>query len=98
MKANIHPQYFEDTVVICACGKSFITGSTKQRISVEVCSQCHPFYTGEQRLIDTKGKAEEFNRRMEQAKTYKQTRAAKKNREEKGEREAKTLKELRSEA
>lgn len=62
MKANIHPEYVECTVV-CACGKSFQTHATKPRLHVEVCSQCHPFFTGEQRIVDTAGRVERFRRR-----------------------------------
>ena len=62
MKAKIHPQYVEATVQ-CACGNSWQTGSTKERLHVEVCSRCHPFFTGEQRIVDTAGRVERFKRR-----------------------------------
>jgi len=62
MKDNIHPQYFTDAVVVCACGNSFKTGSTKQEIRVEICSNCHPFYTGKNKLIDTTGRVERFQK------------------------------------
>jgi large subunit ribosomal protein L31 len=62
MKANIHPEYVEATVV-CACGNTFKTRSTKERLHVEVCSNCHPFFTGEQRIVDTAGRVERFLRR-----------------------------------
>lgn len=63
MKKGIHPQYALAQVV-CACGNTFNTGSTKSLIRVEVCSQCHPFYTGEKRLVDTQGRVERFNKRF----------------------------------
>lgn len=62
MRADIHPQYMEATVS-CACGNTFITGSTKPVLKVEVCSKCHPFFTGEHRIVDTAGRIERFKRR-----------------------------------
>jgi large subunit ribosomal protein L31 len=62
MKPKIHPDYMEATVH-CACGNEFITRSTKKELRVEVCSRCHPFFTGEQRIVDTAGRVERFKRR-----------------------------------
>jgi len=62
MKDKIHPPYME-AKVICACGNTFITGSTKPVVKIEFCSKCHPFFTGEQRIIDTGGRVERFKRR-----------------------------------
>ncbi len=62
MKEKIHPQLHE-AKVICACGMQFTTLSIKKEIKVEICSNCHPFYTGEQRLIDSAGRVEKFNRK-----------------------------------
>jgi large subunit ribosomal protein L31 len=62
MKANIHPDYVEATVT-CACGNTFTVGSTKAQLKVDVCSKCHPFFTGQQRILDTAGRVERFNRR-----------------------------------
>ena len=64
MKKNIHPEYIETTIQ-CSCGVSFITNSTNQsgRISVEVCSQCHPFYTGKQKILDSSGRVAKFEKR-----------------------------------
>ncbi|MDD3612842.1 MAG: 50S ribosomal protein L31 [Clostridiales bacterium] len=59
MKANIHPEYTQ-AEVRCACGETFTTGSTKKEIRVEICSKCHPFYTGKQKLVDTGGRVERF--------------------------------------
>jgi large subunit ribosomal protein L31 len=63
MKPKIHPEYHNDAQVICACGNTFTTGSTKKVLKVELCSKCHPFYTGEQRVVDTLGRVERFKRR-----------------------------------
>lgn len=62
MKPNIHPKYVE-AKVICACGEAFTTRSTKNEIHVEICSVCHPFFTGKQKLIDTAGRVERFQRK-----------------------------------
>jgi large subunit ribosomal protein L31 len=62
MKADIHPKYGE-AVVRCACGETFTTGSTKEELRVEICSKCHPFFTGRQKLVDTGGRVERFMKR-----------------------------------
>jgi large subunit ribosomal protein L31 len=62
MKTDIHPK-FEDTVIKCACGNILEVGSTKKDISVEICSQCHPFFTGKQKLVDTAGRIERFRKK-----------------------------------
>ncbi len=62
MKPDIHPEYVEATVT-CACGESFQTRSTRPEIKVEICSQCHPFFTGTQKIVDTEGRVEKFIRR-----------------------------------
>ena len=66
MKVGIHPDYV-DTTITCACGEIIKTRSTKPDIRVEVCSKCHPFYTGKQKLLDTGGRVERFQRRLEKA-------------------------------
>ena len=63
MKAKIHPEYHTDATVICSCGNTFTTGSTKKTLKVELCSKCHPFFTGEQKIVDTAGRVERFKRR-----------------------------------
>ena len=63
MKTAIHPEYFPEAQVICSCGHTFITGATQPVLHVEVCSQCHPFFTGEQRIVDTEGRVERMKRR-----------------------------------
>ncbi len=62
MKKSIHPEY-NDTKVTCACGNSFMTRSTKNAINVEICSSCHPFFTGKQKFIDSEGRVERFQRK-----------------------------------
>ena len=63
MKEGIHPNY-EQTTIRCNCGNVFTCGSTKKEISVEICSKCHPFYTGKQKLVDTGGRVDRFNKRF----------------------------------
>jgi len=81
MKAKIHPQYHHNTKVICACGNSFETGSTLPEIKVDICSACHPFFTGEMKFVDTQGRVEKFQAKMAQAGKYqsKNTKKATKN-------------------
>ncbi|SFU64129.1 50S ribosomal protein L31 [Alicyclobacillus macrosporangiidus] len=62
MKTAIHPEYHVTTVT-CACGETFETGSTKQNLRVEICSKCHPFFTGKQKLVDAGGRVEKFNKK-----------------------------------
>ena len=71
MKKEIHPEYHNDTEVICACGNKFTTGSTLKSIRIELCNKCHPFYTGKQKFVDTARRVEKFKE-----KTGKQTAAA----------------------
>ncbi|MCK5313806.1 MAG: 50S ribosomal protein L31 [Anaerolineales bacterium] len=70
MKVDIHPTYYNDAVVTCACGNSWITGSTAKEIHTEVCSQCHPFFTGEQRIVDTEGQVDRFYRKLQARQDY----------------------------
>lgn len=72
MKANIHPQYYQAQVV-CACGNTFTIGSTQPKIHVELCSKCHPFYTGAQKFVDTANLIDKFKTKTEKANTYKAT-------------------------
>jgi large subunit ribosomal protein L31 len=65
MREKIHPTYYHDTQVVCACGNTWTTGSTKKTIRTDVCSACHPFFTGEQRIVDTAGQVERFMKRLE---------------------------------
>lgn len=77
MKANIHPTYHDDCQVTCACGNKFTTGSTLDKIEVEVCSKCHPFFTGQHKFVDIKGRIDKFKEKMAQGATYKAAKAAK---------------------
>jgi large subunit ribosomal protein L31 len=65
MKKNGHPTYFTDAQVICACGNTWTTGSTRKVIRTDVCSNCHPFYTGEQRIVDTEGQVDRFYKKLQ---------------------------------
>ena len=67
MKPAIHPEYHDKAQVHCACGNTFTVGATRPEVSVEICSKCHPFYTGEEKLIDTAGRVEKFKSRRTKA-------------------------------
>lgn len=71
MKSETHPTYFPEAKVTCACGRSFAVGSTQEKIEVEICSECHPFYTGQEKVLDTAGRLEKFNARRTAAKKSK---------------------------
>ena len=64
MRTGIHPEYFQEAVVTCSCGSSYVTGATRPTLRVEVCNRCHPFFTGEQRIVDTEGRVERLKRRF----------------------------------
>lgn len=70
MKDGIHPIYHPKVKVTCACGHSFTVGSTEKTLTVEVCSNCHPFYTGKQKLVDVAGRVDKFRQRLEQTKKH----------------------------
>lgn len=63
MKKDIHPTYFPEATVACACGTEYVVGSTREAAKVAICSKCHPFFTGKQRFVDTEGRVEKFRRR-----------------------------------
>src|SRR3989344_7856886 len=69
MRAAIHPQWYPDAAVSCVCGNTFTVGATKSEIRVEICSNCHPFYTGEMRFVDTQGRVERFQAKQQKAQT-----------------------------
>ena len=77
MKANIHPQYFDDAKVTCVCGNAFTTGATVPGIHVEVCNNCHPFFTGEMKYVDTLGRVDKFQKKQAIAKKLKETKVQK---------------------
>ena len=64
MKENIHPKYYDKAKVQCACGNNFSVGSTKELIEVEICSACHPLYTGKEKVIDSMGRVEKYKKRL----------------------------------
>lgn len=63
MKTETHPTYFPQAQAVCACGRSFTVGSTREKLEVEICSECHPFYTGNEKILDTAGRVEKFKAR-----------------------------------
>ena len=67
MKPKIHPKYYDEARVVCACGTTWTTGATVPEIRVDLCSACHPFYTGEQRIVDTAGQVDRFMKRLERS-------------------------------
>ena len=78
MKKDIHPKYYKDAKVTCVCGNSFIIGSTKKEIRIELCNLCHPFYTGKQKFVDTARRVEKFKAKMDKVKQVAATRKGKK--------------------
>lgn len=72
MKKDIHPKFYEKAEITCSCGAVLITGSTQEKMAVEICSQCHPFYTGKKKVIDTTGRVDRFKKLAEKAATKKE--------------------------
>jgi large subunit ribosomal protein L31 len=70
MKKDIHPEYYPEATITCACGASWTTGATKPELRLDICSNCHPFYTGEQRIVDTEGQVDRFYKRLEARQSY----------------------------
>ena len=70
MKKDIHPTYYTDAVVTCSCGNTWITGSTQKSIHTDVCSNCHPFFTGEQRIVDSEGQVDRFYKKLQARERY----------------------------
>ena len=71
MKKDIHPKYYPKARIKCACGNTFTIGSTKEFLEVEICSQCHPFYTGKEKIVDTLGRVQKFKERLTKSKKKK---------------------------
>lgn len=90
MKAGIHPHYNPKAQVVCSCGNMFTIGSTQENIHVELCNRCHPFYTGQQKFVDTASRIEKFQKKME----HRQPMKAKKVQEKKEENRPLTLREM----
>lgn len=94
MKANIHPQYFPQAQVTCACGNRFTTGSTVAEIRVELCNKCHPFYTGEQKFVDSASRIQKFQQKQNIAKQYLTKRVKKEVEQKQKDTAPKTLREM----
>lgn len=98
MKTDTHPTYYNEAKVVCACGNTFTTGSTKPEIHVEICSKCHPFFTGTAKYVDTEGRVERFQRQAKEAEGTKDILAKRKVEKEKKFKEEperpRTLKEM----
>jgi len=94
MKANIHPVFFEQAQVICVCGNRFTTGSTQELIHVELCSKCHPFYTGEQRFVDAGSRIQRFQAKQQTGAQYKATKQKKVEEKKKQDEAPKSLREM----
>jgi large subunit ribosomal protein L31 len=77
MKQGIHPKYFSECQVSCACGNKFTTGSTVEKIEVDVCSKCHPFFTGQQKFVDIKGRIDKFKEKVAKGKATATAKATK---------------------
>lgn len=77
MQAKIHPKWYDKAVVLCACGNTFTTGATQEKLEVEVCSACHPFYTGQMKFVDTAGRVDAFKARKKKAKKNVKSKAEK---------------------
>jgi large subunit ribosomal protein L31 len=93
MKKAIHPKYFNQAQVICACGNKFTTGSTIETIHVELCNKCHPFYTGEQRFVDSASRIQKFQDKQNLAKKYLNTKVKKQEEQRAKDTAPKTLRE-----
>jgi len=79
MKTTIHPDWHTDAVVTCGCGNTFTTGSTVTQLTVDICSKCHPFFTGEMRFVDRQGRVDKFMQKMKKAEAQQEKRSGKKN-------------------
>jgi len=89
MKEGIHPDWYPEAEVTCSCGNTFVVGATVPKIHTEVCSSCHPFFTGEQRIVDTAGQVERFMKRLEAGVDQRETEAKRRDRKRQAEKEAK---------
>jgi len=94
MKTTGHPQYFDQANVICVCGNHFNLGSTKEVIRVELCNKCHPFYTGEQKFVDTASRIQKFETKIKTAESYKATHVQKLDEKKKSNEAPKSLRDM----
>jgi len=93
MKTDTHPTYYKEAKITCACGNEFVVGSTKEKIDIELCHLCHPFYTGQQKLVDTAGVVDKFKARMAKSEAKKDSNRSKREKlQAKGKAKAKTTK------
>lgn len=95
MKQGVHPQWYPDAKVSCACGNAFTVGATKPELRVEICSHCHPFFTGEMKFVDTLGRVERFQKKMKDAEVTAVIVAAKKKKKAEHEQELRSPKSLK---
>lgn len=93
MKANIHPKYYDNAQVICACGNRLTVGLTEVSVRVELCNKCHPFYTGEEKFVDTEDRIQKFRQKQQVAKQYSK-KTVKKQEEKQKKEQPKTLREM----
>lgn len=94
MKTAIHPQFYDEAQVICVCSNKFTTGSTQEKIHVELCHKCHPFYTGNQKFVDTGSLIKKFQTKQENAQKYQTTKKKKIEEKKKSQEGPKTLREM----
>lgn len=94
MKTQGHPQYNKEAQVTCVCGNKFNVGSTRDIIHVELCYKCHPFYTGEQRFVDTASRIQKFQKKQETASQFKNIKVKKHEEQQKKQEQPKTLREM----
>lgn len=97
MKKDIHPKYYDKAKVICACGNTFTVGSTSPELSVEICSMCHPFYTGKQKLVDSARRVEKFQERLAKKDSAASSRKGKKAKKAKAQARKKEPKKVKAE-
>lgn len=94
MKSSIHPKYYENSQVSCSCGNRFTVGSTEEFIRVELCNKCHPFYTGEQRYVDSASRIQKFQKKQDVAKQHTMTKVKKLEHKKQEDQQPKTLREM----
>ncbi|MDQ5901181.1 MAG: large subunit ribosomal protein [Patescibacteria group bacterium] len=94
MKASVHPQYFDQAQVICVCGNKFNVGSTKEIIHIELCNKCHPFYTGEQKFVDSASRIQKFQKKQKTAEEFKATVVIKTEEKRKSQEAPKSLRDM----
>ncbi len=94
MKANTHPTYFPEAQVMCACGNRFTVGSTQETIHIELCNKCHPFYTGEQRFVDSASRIQKFQAKQQASVGFKSKKVKKEESKKQKDQAPKTLREM----